>query len=98
LACFIRYPCHASDHNKNWTQENLIYQQNTFFVVSGKITKNSYKIIGSFFQFFDCKIIANKKGVIEPLNKNLMWRATLINMIFPQMPKTILGPIVNNQL
>jgi hypothetical protein len=70
-ACFIRYSCHASDHNKNWTQECRIYKQNTFFVFSGKITKNSYKITGSFFQFFDCTIIANKRGLIEPSNKKI---------------------------
>jgi hypothetical protein len=59
-----------SDHNKNWTLEYLIYKQNTFFVFPGKITKNSYKIIESFFQFFDGEIIANKRYVIEPLDKN----------------------------
>jgi hypothetical protein len=42
-------------------------------VFPGKITKNSYKIIESFFQFFDGEIIANKRGFIEPVNKNLMW-------------------------
>jgi hypothetical protein len=61
------------DHNKNWTQEYLSYKQNTFFVFSGKITKKSYKIIESIFQFFDCEIMANKRGFIEPLNKNFMW-------------------------
>jgi hypothetical protein len=60
-------------NNKNWTQEYLIYKQNTFFFFAGKITKKSYKMIRSFFQFFDCKIIANKRGFIEPFNKNLMW-------------------------
>jgi hypothetical protein len=49
-----------------------------FLVFSGKITKNTYKIIGSFFcQFFDCEIIANKRGLIEPLNKKLIRWATL---------------------
>jgi hypothetical protein len=71
------YSCHASDHNKNWTQECLIYKQNTFFVFSRKITKNSYKIIGSSFQFLDCENIANKKDLIEPLNKNFIWLATI---------------------
>jgi hypothetical protein len=34
----------------------------------GKISKN-----WEDFQFFDCEIIANERGFIEPLNKNLMW-------------------------
>jgi hypothetical protein len=29
--------------------------------------------MGNLFQFFDCEIIAIKRGFIEPLNENLMW-------------------------
>jgi hypothetical protein len=62
--------------------KNVLFTNKHIFCFSGKNHQKSYKMIGSFSQFFDCEIIANKKDFIESLNKNVMWLATLKRVVF----------------
>jgi hypothetical protein len=58
---------------KTGLKNSLFTNKTHFLSFQEKSHKKSYKIIGSFFQFFDCEIIANKRGFIQPLDKDLMW-------------------------
>jgi hypothetical protein len=54
-AYFIRYSYYTPINCKLWTVIPLICKRNTFFMISGKMTKNSYmyKIIMSFYHSFE---------------------------------------------
>jgi hypothetical protein len=84
LRCRLFFIClyHASNQSIVLSLEFRISLQNTIFIISEKITKNSYKIINSLYHFLDGETMLHIRCPNEQWNKISMQWTTLRNYCF----------------